>query len=412
MMQSLSVLIMDDSLVVCSVLEQFLNDFGVHDITVVHGGDNGLEAIANREQSFDAVFIDLHMQGTSALTVMRGLHADHYAGCVILMSALAAKVSAAIAQIVNETPLAIAGSLSKPFDRSAVAFMTRRIKNAQPKKAASQYQLTRDEVVEAIDNQQVLIYFQPKISSIDNGVLSLECLARLDLGRKGVLPPGVFIPLVEKYGLTAELSKAVFSVAFQHFSEFVAAQNVCCGISLNIFRTQLKNDLLAESLSAYAEKYGLRHDDITLEIKENENLYQETFRHNIHNLADCGFTLALDDYRGARMSYQQCSKMPFSEIKVDSYLVDGLFRDHASQTIVESIRQYSKANNQRLVVEGVTDSKDLLVLNDIGVDAYQGYLFCRPKPLRELQRWMKVWRGRIIESEITDIPKQKASYFP
>ena len=138
----------------------------------------------------------------------------------------------------------------------------------------------------------------------------------------------------------------------------------------------------------------------------------DSIRRNIHLLADCGFRLALDDYRGARINFPQCSTMPFSEIKVDSYLVDGVFRDHASQAILESIRQYSIANQQRLVVEGVTDSKDLLVLNDIGVDAYQGYLFCRPKPVRELQRWMKVWRGRIIESETTELPKQNASYFP
>jgi len=390
----LSILIVDDSRALCQLLEAMLNDYGVHQVEHCNSGDEAFAKVSQNPDAYDALFVDLHMEGMDGLELMHELHNIRYRGGIVVMSALDRKILEFTLEVVSNYNLRVLGCAEKPLEKTLIAFMIKRIRGYFHTPITKDKLLKRREVFEAIKTHRVLSYFQPKISAVDNSLIGLESLVRLD-SPQGILSPALFMSVAERFDLIDALTEASLSVALPQFMEFCEQQDSQCTLAINISPLQLYNDLLPEFIEMYIDRYQVPKDQIILEVTENHAIREEKQLKNLNRLRIHGFKLSLDDFGSGFTNLRQLKLLPFNEIKLDAQLVDGIHTDKVLKIIVESVRNVTRETGQTLIAEGVSDSKDLLVANDIGVDGYQGFLFCRPKPLPELTRWYHAWQKTI-----------------
>ncbi|SMF23243.1 EAL domain, c-di-GMP-specific phosphodiesterase class I (or its enzymatically inactive variant) [Alteromonadaceae bacterium Bs31] len=390
-----SVLVIDDSRAICQLLTAMLKDFGITQVDYCHSGEEALHKLERDPAAYEALFIDLHMDGMDGLELIHQLNEMHYRGGIIVMSALDKKILDFTLEVISNYNLRVLGSAEKPLEKTLIAFMVKRIKSYFPQVSRREKVLKRREVYQAIKDNRVLSYFQPKISSIDNSVLGLECLVRLDMGSGGVVSPAAFLPVAERFELIEALTDATLISALPQFMEFCQKENCDCSLAINISPLQLYNNLLPESLSDYLQRFQVPKEKVILEITENHAIREENQLKNLNRLRIHGFQLSLDDFGAGFTNLRQLKNLPFNEIKLDAQLIDGIHRDRVLRVIVESIRKVTTEMGLRLIAEGVSESSDLQVVNDLGVDGYQGFLFCRPKPLLELIRWHQAWQKTI-----------------
>ena len=393
MEKGIRLLIVDDSVAVCSVLSEMLINLGVEDVHICHSGESALEEIGDNSLAFDAIFVDLNMDGMDGLELMHQLHDMRYRGGVIVMSALESKIIEFTLEIISQYSLRILGSIEKPFERSLIAFIVKRVfaissMNLDPDLKL----LKRRELVTAIQENRVECYFQPKVDARTNRIVGIEALARIRRVDGRVQMPITFIPVAERFGVIGLLTDVMFENAAPQFLEFKHYLGHECTLSINVSPMLLYNDSLPEIFNEYAYRFGLDKQNVVLEITENHALRDGRQLKNLNRLGIQGFTLSLDDYGAGFTNLRQLKKFPFKEIKMDAQLIRGICRDKVLQIIVESIRDLCRDNSMRLVAEGIDDSHDLAVLDEIGVDCYQGFLFCRPRPVADLIRWHRSWQ--------------------
>lgn len=390
----ITVLVVDDSLTICQLLCAQLAELGVGSVDQCHSGEEALAMIVAHPDKYDCVFLDLHLGGMDGLELMHQLHNNHFSGGIVVISGLDRKIIDFTLEVVSNYNLRVLGSVPKPFDRALLSFMVRRISSYYPVHRRSDKLLPQQVVVDAIQNKQVLAYFQPKISSVDNSLIGIECLTRLQ-PPQGVVSPASFISVAENYKLIDSLTAATLNVALPAYREFCAQIGREVKLAINISPLQLYETNLHATLHELLQEHYIAVENIVLEITENHALRDDRQLKNLNRLRIHGYELSLDDYGAGYTSLRQIEKLPFNEIKLDAQLVNGIHNDKVLQTIVRSIRSITHQLKLTLVAEGVADSRDLLHMNDIGVDAYQGYLFCRPKPANELVRWHKAWQKSV-----------------
>lgn len=395
-----SVLIVDDSRAICELLKAMLLDYGVAHVAYCLSGEEALHKVEQDPASFDAMFVDLHMEGMDGLELMHKLHELRYRGGIVVMSALDKKIVDFTLEVISNYNLRVLGSAEKPLEKTLIAFMVKRIKNYYPVVTRREKVLKRREVFEAIKENRVLTYFQPKISAIDNSLLGLECLVRLRIDNMGVLSPAAFLPVAERFELIEALTDAMLNCALPLYKQFCITQETHCSLAINISPLQLYNNLLPETLNDYLARYAIEPSDVVVEITENHAIREDQQLKNLNRLRIHGYQLSLDDYGAGYTNLRQLKSLPFNEIKLDAQLINGIHTDKVLRVIVESVRRVTGEMGLRLIAEGISDSKDLLVTNEIGVDGYQGYLFCRPKPMEELNRWYPVWKKTIAASKV------------
>lgn len=386
-----SVLIVDDSLAICEVLHAMLKDYGVDNVNYCHSGEDALLRVERDPARYDALFIDLHMDGMDGLELMHKLHDLRYRGGVVVMSALEKKILDFTLEVISNYNLRVLGSAEKPLDKALIGFMVKRINSYYPVLSRSEKLLKRREVYTAIKEGRVLPYFQPKISSVDNSIMGLECLVRLQIDGS-VVSPAAFLPVAERFELVEALTDCMLDVALPAYKSFLDECNLDCCIAINLSPLQLYNDLLPDTLHEYLKKHQVPITKVVLEITENHAIRDDRQLKNLNRLRIHGFRLSLDDYGAGFTNLRQLKNLPFNEIKLDAQLVQGIHRDKVLRVIVESIRTVTQQMGLTLIAEGVADSRDLVVMSELGVDAYQGYLFCRPKPREELVRWYAAWK--------------------
>ena len=394
MKEDVSILIVDDSKAIRGVLTELLTDFDVKKVDSCGDGESALQKISSDPTAYDAIFVDLHMEGMDGLELMHQLHNIRYPGGVVVMSALDTKILEFTLEVISAYNLRVLGSIEKPFEKSLIAFMIKRIRSfVPPYSFADKKLMRRREVMEAIQERRVMCYFQPKISLAENKVIGVECLARLQSRDGATLSPISFLPVVERFNLMGVFTDAIFDIAIPKFLEFQDCINNACSLSVNISPRQLYNDALPDTLNEYMARYQFDRSQLLLEITENYALRDDVQLKNLNRLSIHGFNLSLDDYGAGYTNLRQLKNIPFKEIKIDAQMVEGISRDRVLQVIVESVRNVTNELNLKLIAEGVEYIEDMDTLKKINVDAYQGYLLCRPKPVDELIRWFHSWQN-------------------
>ncbi|MBS4197756.1 EAL domain-containing protein [Lederbergia citri] len=248
-----------------------------------------------------------------------------------------------------------------------------------------QYELERD-LRKAIDNDQLLIHFQPRVEASTGKIVSAEALVRWQHPVWGLVSPGEFLPLAEENGFIIDIGDWVLEKVCQYIAEWKRVRLPIVPISINITAQRfLRNDWKSTIISILKET-NVDPTLIEFEITEttiiqNEKLVESALKF----LKELGIKVALDDFGTGYSSLSHIKNLSIDTIKIDQSFVSQITQTPNVEIIIKSIIFMANALNMNVVAEGVETLEQLAFLKQQECTEIQGYIFSKPIPEEEFQ---------------------------
>lgn len=245
---------------------------------------------------------------------------------------------------------------------------------------------------EAILGYQLRLHYQPIINAVTGKVAGFEGLMRWYHPTKGIIAPGVFIPIAEESGLIVHASRWALREAIYMLNRLKLEHDLphpwFC--SLNFSGLDLVAEDFADHVAETLQGTSIHPSRVKIEI--TERLLIDDPEGAINTLKKCresGLTVALDDFGTGYSSLSYLHRFPIDTMKIDRSFVLEMTTSHASLTLVKTIIALAKGLGMSIVAEGVEKQEEADLLLQHGCDMIQGYLYARPMDEPALVAWLK-----------------------
>jgi diguanylate cyclase (GGDEF)-like protein len=239
----------------------------------------------------------------------------------------------------------------------------------------------------ALDDGELEVYFQPKVTLRDRRLVGVECLARWEHPAHGTVAPDDFVAVAEHAGQLGRLTEFVLRESLRRSRDWQQGGQPLA-VSVNLAARTLTDQHFPALVGELLDEYGVPAERLTLEITE-AGVLDGTERPipTLRRLRDLGARLSVDDFGTGNSSLAQLRRLPVHEVKVDSSFVQGMATDPGDLAIVNAVVTLSQQFGLTVVAEGVESELTLELLQDIGCEIGQGFLFSRPLPYERLEAW-------------------------
>ncbi len=245
----------------------------------------------------------------------------------------------------------------------------------------------------ALERQELVLHYQPKVDVQQGCVVGAEALMRWKRAGR-LLPPGDFIPLAEEIGLILPMSKWALGEAARQLRIWRDRFGYSHSIAVNLPSRLFERADLVDHIRLSALACGVPLDTIQLEITETGLMKgQQGVFPALHRLNDIGVRISIDDFGTGYSSLSYLTTLPISELKIDGSFVRDLGLTPQSEAVATAIIALARSLGLGVVAEGVETERHAQVLHSLGCHVMQGYLFSRPLPADDFERW--VLRARI-----------------
>ena len=206
--------------------------------------------------------------------------------------------------------------------------------------------------------------------------------------RFGAVPPGEFIPLIERMALATPTTAWAIESAVAQMARW-RGTGLDLPISVNISSANLHEPGFAGSIKAVLARHGIRPASLELEVTETAVMSDaELALTQLQELADAGIRLAIDDFGTGYSSFAYLQRLPVHVVKIDRSFINHLDTDPRQLSLVTMMIAMAKHLGQRVVAEGVETEEVLGRLRSTGCDEVQGYLLARPMPAADFEDWI------------------------
>jgi len=253
---------------------------------------------------------------------------------------------------------------------------------------------------QALDKEEFVLYYQPKISLATGKLTGAETLIRWNDPRTGLVAPGRFIPILEETGLIYEVGRWALRTAIADYLRWRSSGLTAVRIAVNVSPLQLRNrGFIAEirqaiDISPYAAA--------GLELEITESLVMEDIQHNISSLQAIrlmGVQVAIDDFGTGFSSLSYLSKLPVDTLKIDRSFVLDMTATQKGLALVSTIISLAHSLKLKVVAEGVETEEQSRLLRLLSCDEMQGYLFSKPVPCEVFETSFLALPGALAGSE-------------
>jgi diguanylate cyclase (GGDEF)-like protein len=239
----------------------------------------------------------------------------------------------------------------------------------------------------AMENNELVMYYQPKVRFGSGRVAGLEALIRWRHPQHGFIPPGEFISLAEGTGLIAPVTAWTLDAAIGECAS-MNRQGVELGMAVNLSARLLQDHRLPDSIAALVKRHQVPPCQITLEITESAIMADpERTLEVVAGLDATGVRLSVDDFGTGYSSLSYLRRLPVDELKIDKSFVQRMDADENDAAIVRSIIELGHTLSLKVTAEGVESQRIFEMLKASGCDLAQGYLHGKPMPVAELLAW-------------------------
>lgn len=247
---------------------------------------------------------------------------------------------------------------------------------------------------EAISQNQLLLYIQPKIDVATRKALGGEALIRWVHPEKGMIFPDQFIPFAEQTGVISDITNWMLNRACEVLAEY-KRQGLQMSLAVNLSTRDLNNIELPEQLAMLLAQFGLDTGSLKLEITEG-SLMQDPERAEtvVRKLAGMGLHLSIDDFGTGYSSLAYLRQLPVQELKIDRSFVMFMDKNVSDASIVKSTIDLAHNLGLRVVAEGIENEGVLGQLAKLGCDEGQGYFIGKPMPEKDFSVWLERWEGQ------------------
>lgn len=244
------------------------------------------------------------------------------------------------------------------------------------------------ELRHAIEHEELLLHYQPKISYKTGDVMGVEALVRWQHPQQGLLLPDEFIPLAENTGLIKPLTQWVLNTALRQCTEW-RHKGIEINVSVNLSTRNLLDPQLPKEVAAMLKVWGVAPDKLGLEITESAMMTNPLRAMGIlTHLNTIGVCLSIDDFGIGCSSLAYLKKLRVDEIKIDKTFIMDMTVNESDAVIVRSLINLAHNLGLKVIAEGVEHKEASNMLNTFGCDGAQGNYICPPLPPVELTRWI------------------------
>jgi diguanylate cyclase (GGDEF)-like protein len=251
------------------------------------------------------------------------------------------------------------------------------------------------ELREAVRNNGLCLFYQPKVDLRSGAVSGVEALVRWRHPKRGLLGPNVFVPLAERSDLINDLGDWVMQEAVAQCARWreqgLPALTMAVNVSLSQFASANFLTVLAQSI----EEHGVDPDLLEVELTESVVMDDTSLALRVlEQIKDLGVRITLDDFGTGYSSLSYLHQLPLSTLKIDRSFVAGLEHDGQAQLVTRAVLGLARGLGIRTVAEGVEDDYQRRWLMSHGCDLAQGYYFSRPVPPEEMVATLSKIRGK------------------
>lgn len=252
-----------------------------------------------------------------------------------------------------------------------------------------------DQIGRALQQQQMELYYQPKICLRTRSVDGFEALIRWNHPQEGVLGPAHFLEHIEYTEYARTLGNFVIQEAVKRLMEF-AQQDLPYTLSINLSPSHFLSQQFRDDISGALEGYPRElRSHLILEILETTAMDDtETVLRNLKACRELGVDISLDDFGTGYSSLDYFRRLPAQEIKIDRSFVMDMLNGVDDSMIVSAIVSLSKSFKRRLVAEGIESADVERKLIELGCDIGQGFFYSKPLPLSQALRWAEDFGGK------------------
>ena len=245
------------------------------------------------------------------------------------------------------------------------------------------------EITEAMENEEFVVYYQPKYNLNTKRFISSEALIRWDSKKYGLLPPNKFIPLVEAAGLIHEIDTYVFRKVCEDLNEAKRKGRRIIPVSINFSIYEFYSPEFLNSIMSLLDQYKINPSYIEIEITE------ATSRANtfvsvsiIKKLRERGVRVLMDDFGVGFSNIGNLRKIPFDAVKIDKSFIDDIVTDPKSRAIVKFLIELCPANGMEVIAEGVDNKEQVAILKQYKCNTIQGFYYSQALPVKEYEKFL------------------------
>lgn len=250
-----------------------------------------------------------------------------------------------------------------------------------------EYRILSD-FLQALRRHEVVFYLQPQCRASDGRIVGAEALARWIKSDGTLVPPDVFIPILEKRGLISDLDLYIWEEVCRWQHDWIDSGHTPLPVSVNVSVADIQHTDLPAVFERLAEKYDLDRRMIKIEITETSYITNTALvRSTVRSLREKGFTVLMDDFGSGYSTLNMLKSLNIDIVKLDAQFLNIDEGDEErSIRILESVTNMTKTIGVPIIVEGVETQEQMEFLRDLGCGFIQGYYFYRPLPVREYEK--------------------------
>ncbi|MBP8272005.1 MAG: EAL domain-containing protein [Sphaerotilus sp.] len=249
------------------------------------------------------------------------------------------------------------------------------------------------ELRQAIDQQELRLFVQPKVDLKTGRVLGGEALVRWLHPQRGLVPPMQFIPFAEQTGFIRQITIWMLEAGVQTLQDWQDA-GLVMKLSINLSTRDLLDPELTDRVRQLLDRHRVSAARLCLEITESAIMDDPTRAlQTLQKLHELGVHLSIDDFGTGYSSLAYLKRLPVDELKIDRSFVTNMERDLDDARIVQSTIGLAHNLGLTVVAEGVETDKAWALLARLGCDEGQGYGIGRPMPSDEFRAWVGRWRS-------------------
>lgn len=252
------------------------------------------------------------------------------------------------------------------------------------------------ELHQAVERDELQLYFQPQVRLFDGALTGAEALLRWNHPVRGVLSPAAFLPALEASPLAVVVGNWIIDTACRNAAQWREELSPNFRMSINLFAAQFRSGRLRAVVNEAMARYGLPGTAIELEITETTVLDDEAlFLPLLEGLREDGIQLAFDDFGTGFASLSLLARYPLTHVKIDKSFIQKAFVSDRDRAIVQAMTDLAHRLQLEVIAEGVESRPFFDFCREIGCDEVQGFLIGRPVAAARFGTTWKRWLGQL-----------------
>ena len=387
---------LDDDSFMLKLLGHVLANLGFTQVTSCDSGRAALAWFDSPNNPPDLILLDLNMPEMDGVEFVRHLVERLYSGSLILISGEDERMLQAAVKLVQAHKISVLGHLHKPVKPASLSALLEKWATPSPAShRAAKKVYGADELRAAIDNGELVNYYQPKVAVATGELVGVETLVRWRHPQDGMVFPDQFIGVAEAHGLIDDLTRVVLTGALAQAKVWRDA-GLALRVAVNVSMDSLASVDFPDLVAGLAAQAGVPPQTVVLEVTESRLM--QDLRAPLEILTRLllkRFRLSIDDFGTGHSSLAQLRDLPFDELKIDQSFVHGAWADETLRAMYDASLGLARQLGMEVVAEGVEDWNDWNLLRRTGCQFAQGYFIARPMPAADLSGWMEAWQERV-----------------